>query len=250
MRPLAAALLAVALSACLVSPMPDAAATLSAEPIAVGPFHRLDVSGHAEVVLVQGDRETVTVEASPRSPTRVRVQSSGGRVRISAEDERGWSFGFHAARPPTITVHFRTLDTLGVAGAVKLQAAAIDTPSLAVTATGGTSFRIDQLKTSELRFTGSGAVKGEIEGTATDQQISISGAGTFRGPKLVSDNVRATVSGAGRVIVNAQKTLAATISGAGAIDYYGDPALKQRITGAGKITRRGFDAAPAGARTA
>ena len=251
MRPTpSAAALVVAFVACLAFPAARAASTVAGQPLDVGPFRQVEVSGHAEVVLVQGDRETVTVEGSPRNPARVRVRSNDGKLRITVDEERGFVFG-HGGRTPTVTIAFRTLETLAVSGAVKVQAASVDLPKLAVTATGAASLRIDALRTDDLRFEGSGAVKAEIEGAATVQRVSISGAGTFRGAKLASDDVTAMVSGAGRVIVSARKTLQATISGAGAIDYYGDPAVTQRISGVGKITRRGGEAAaPKGARTA
>ncbi|HVE50566.1 MAG TPA: head GIN domain-containing protein [Casimicrobiaceae bacterium] len=229
-----------------MSPL-HAASTVAGEPLAVGPFSQIQVSGHAEVVLVQGDRETVTVEGSSNDPAHIRVRSNNGRLRIDAESDHGW-FSL-SGRVPTITVHFRKLDALGMSGTVKVSAAAIDTPTLKVSAAGAASLKIDQLKTSELRFTGAGAAKSEIGGSATTQQIVISGVGSYRAAKLVSDSVKAIVSGAGRVVVNAQKDLSATISGAGAIDYLGDPAVKQRISGAGKITRRSAEAIPTQRRT-
>ena len=53
MRPDRLALLLVALAACLAFPA-RAASTVSGEPLAVGPFHALEVSGHAEVILIEG----------------------------------------------------------------------------------------------------------------------------------------------------------------------------------------------------
>lgn len=248
MRAVPAFLAALVLATGSAAFAPARAATVVGAPLDVGPFSQVDVSGHAEIVLVQGERETVTVEGSPRSPARVRVRSSDGKLRITVEEERGIVFG-HGGRTPTVTIAFRQLDALSVSGAVKVLAASIDAPKLAITATGAASLRIDRLATEELRFEGSGAVKAEIEGTATMQRVSISGAGTYRAAQLASTDVTAMVSGAGRVIVSAQKSLDATISGAGAIDYYGDPAVTQRVGGVGKITRRGSEATKGG-RTA
>ena len=57
-----------------------------------------------------------------------------------------------------------------------------------------------------------------------------------------------TVAGAGKVVVNAEKTLKATISGAGSVEYIGDPEVTQRISGAGRVRRR--DAASGGTQVA
>jgi hypothetical protein len=213
--------------------------TVTAEAPPVGPFDRVDISGQAELVLVQGDREAVTVEAAPKSQTRVRVRSREGRLTIDVGESTSWMSWFGSSgRQPTITVHFKTLEALKMSGAIKVTSNAIASPTLRVSAAGAASIKVDVLKVDSLRFSGSGAVKGEFAGSATDQEISISGAGAYRAPKLASQTASVSVSGAGKVIVNAQKKLDASISGAGAIEYFGDPVVTQRVSGAGKITRR------------
>jgi Putative auto-transporter adhesin, head GIN domain len=216
------------------------AETVTAEAPPVGPFDHVEIAGHAELILVQGDREAVLVQASSKAQARIRVRSREGRLRIDAsEDPSWWSwFGSGGGRRPTITVYFKTLEGLEMSGAIKVTSSAIQAPKLRVSASGATSLKVDALKVESLRFSGSGAVKGEFAGSATDQTISISGAGAYRAPKLVSETATVSVSGAGKVIVNAQKKLDASISGAGAIEYFGDPVLKQRVSGVGKITQR------------
>lgn len=226
--------------------------TLTAHAPPIGPFDRLVVSGHAELVLVQGDREAVTIEAPARSRPRIRVRSSHGRLTIETIETTAWWNWFGASgRAPTITVHFKVLDVLETNGAVKVTAASIQGQKLSVQASGASSVKVDALQVDTLRFSGSGAVKAEFAGRATDQDISISGAGTLRAGKLASDTASVAVSGAGKVVVNAQKRLEASISGAGVIEYFGDPALEQRIRGAGKIVRRsGETVAPVRLRAA
>lgn len=225
-----------------LAPEPVAARsdTVTAEAPPVGPFQQVEISGHAELILVQGDREAVLIEASPTSQVRIRVRSKDGRLRIDVSEQGSWWgwFGGGSGRRPTVTVHFKTLEALDLRGAVKATATSIRSPKLRVHASGAASMKVDALEVEALRFAGSGAVRGAFAGSAGTQEILISGAGAFRSPKLVSQTAAVTVSGAGKVVVNAQKQLDATISGAGAIEYLGDPVVKQQITGAGKITRR------------
>jgi Putative auto-transporter adhesin, head GIN domain len=227
--------------------------TVTAEAPPVGPFDHVEITGHAELILIQGDREAVLIEASPKARSRIRVRSRDGRLRIDAsENIPWWSWFSGGGRRPTITVHFKTLEVLEMSGAVKVTSSAIQGRQLRVSAAGATSLKVDALNVESLRFSGSGAVKGELAGSATDQAISISGAGAYRAPKLASQTAEVSVSGAGKVIVNVRKKLDASISGAGAIEYFGDPMLKQRISGAGKITRRSSagEAAPVRLRAA
>jgi len=206
----------------------------------VGPFTRVGLNGYAELVLVQGDRESVTIESSPRATARIRVRSADGRLSIDAvEDRPWWRFLAHGTpRPPRITVHFRNLESLDVAGAVKVAAASIETQRLAIEASGATSVKVDALRAQSLSFSGSGAVKGEFAGALDDQSIAIAGAGDYRASGLESQTARIAVSGAGRAVVRVAKSLDAEISGAGSIEYIGDPVVRDRISGAGKITRR------------
>ena len=210
---------------------------VTAEAPDVGSFQRLEVAGHADLVLIQGDREAVVVEAPAKAEARVRVRSNNGRLTIEVGDPafRLWMGG---PAEPTVIVYFRTLESLKTSGSIKVTAAAIVSPSLEIDASGAATIRVDALKVDALRFRGSGAVKGEFAGTAIAQTVHISGAGSYRGSKLASDTAKVMVSGAGKVSVNAKIELDASISGAGAIEYFGDPALRQRVSGAGKITRR------------
>lgn len=238
-RFLVASLLALVLAGLGAPPAAAKSDVVTAEAIEVGPFDRLEISGHAELTLVQGTREAVVVEASPKSRARIHVRAQDGRVTIEVDESRSWLSWLGGDTPePTIVVHFRTLESLTMNGAIRASSSAIVTPKLRVAASGAASMRVDALKADALRFSGSGAVKGTFAGTATDLGISISGAGAFRAPKLATQTASVQVSGAGKVIVNAQKTLDASISGAGAIEYFGDPVVKQRVSGAGKITRR------------
>lgn len=226
-----------------LAPLPFAPAQAKADVVTadapdVGPFSRVEVAGHADLVLVQGDREAVVVEAPAKSQARVRVRSENGRLRIDVGESATWLGIGSGSREPTITIYFKTLESLRTSGSIKMTAATIVSPSLEINATGSASLRVDALKVDVLRFSGAGAVKGEFAGTATQQDISISGAGTYRGAKLASESAKVTVSGAGKVSINARKQLDASISGAGAIEYFGDPELRQRVSGAGKITRR------------
>lgn len=77
----------------------------------------------------------------------------------------------------------------------------------------------------------------ELTGTATDKDITISGAGKFEGRDLVSQNAVVKVSGVGNAYVNAQKTLNVTITGIGSVYYKGNPQITKNITGIGTLIK-------------
>ena len=210
------------------------------QPIEVGAFREVRVTGHAEVVLVQGDAGSVVVEAVQRSHSRVTVRAEDGVLSIFASENAPWwssLLGRSDRRPPRVTVRFREIDTLVLAGAVRVSADRWKAGDLSIKASGATSVAIEALDASTFRFAGSGAVKGELSGRATAQEVLISGAGSYRAAEFVTDRADVKVSGAGKVVVHANRTLDAAISGAGAIDYRGNPEVRERISGAGRIRR-------------
>jgi len=206
---------------------------------ALPPFQRIEVSGLAEIVLVQGDKETIALGSSSRAGVTASVE--GKTLRIARADDRRWwhsLLGGGAGRKPRIVVTFKELQSIAASGAVAIRAAAVNVPDLRISSSGTTSLKIDDLQAQTLRVTGSGAMETELAGRVTEQQVSVSGAADYRADNLVSDIATVTVSGAGVVVVHARQKLKASLSGAGTIEYLGDPDVEQRVSGAGRVKRR------------
>ncbi len=211
----------------------------------VAPFHRLEVAGPVEVVLRQGEAEHVSVE-TPARGLRIVADVRGDTLGIAVRDTRRW-WSFFAGRgggtrTARVVVTFRNLDALSLSGAVKLSAVRLEAPQLRLSASGGSAVHIDGLRADTLRVSGSGALKAELAGRATEQHIAISGAGEYQAEALQSDRASISVSGVGHVVVRVEKELSASISGAGNVEYYGTPTVKERISGMGRVRR--IDAKP------
>ena len=217
----------------------------------LAPFQRIEVAGNAEIMLRQGGGEHLAVETPLRGVTVTADVRNGTLFVVVRDNRRWWSSLFGGnRRPPRLTLGFRSLDALSLSGAVSVTAGQLDAPELRLSASGGTSVRIDALRTRLLQVSGNGALKGELAGTATEQRISISGAGEYDAARLASEKASVDVSGVGRVVVNVSRTLDAEISGAGTIEYLGDPQVRERVSGVGRIRRRDAAAPAAGAHFA
>ena len=218
----------------------DAARSEATERV-LPPFTRLDVSGMADVVLVQGAAESVAITAGRRKAERVSAQVRGGTLYVDVTDDTRWwdrLFGSGGGRPAQVVVNFRELSQIEAAGTVKLSAASLRAPSLRIAGAGGTEIRIDDLQSQKLELAGAGALKAELAGSVAEQTIAISGAGEYRGARLVGDTASVSVAGAGKVVVHARKSLDASISGAGSVEYVGDPEVTERISGIGRVRKR------------
>lgn len=212
-----------------------------APPRALPPFTRLEVSGGAEVLLVQGASESVAFATDARPTRFVEAEVTDGVLAITSNDQLRWwdvLLGRGGSRPTQVVVTFRELASIDVAGGVKLTAGAFKADALKISGAGGTAIRIDALDARTLHLSGAGALRADLAGRVNDQTITISGAGDYRGAKLASQNATVTVAGAGQVVVNAEKTLRANISGAGTVDYVGDPQVTESVSGVGRVRRR------------
>jgi len=229
--PLAAAVLAFAGTL--------AAADLTADVPSVGPFRHIEVSGVGELVLVQGDEERVAIEASPKARARIRLKNNDGTLEIQIVDARsGWDLFGERPPSPRLTVYFRTLESIEVAGEVNVRARRIDVPDFRIEAAGATEFKVDALKVKHLHVEGAGAFKADVAGEATEQRIELTGAGDYRAAQLRSQTATVTIGGASRVVVNAEKTLSVEVTGAGIVEYIGNPNVTQEVSGAGRVRRR------------
>jgi len=210
------------------------------EDHALPPFRRLVIEGFADVTLVQGATESITVEGARRQLRTMEISAKDGTLRIASyQVERWWqNMLTGGARPVRVTVNLRVLDAISVEGAVKIRSEQLKSDRLAVSASGATSVRIMNLEAKELAVDGSGAVKLEIAGRAVAQTIEISGAGDYRAADLASDTAKVTVSGAGRVAVRVEKTLDLDLSGAATVEYVGDPKINRQVSGVGRVKRR------------
>jgi len=88
-----------------------------------------------------------------------------------------------------------------------------------------------------IRMTGAGSI--ELRGSVPGLIVSCTGAGKIHARDLVSKDVRANLTGGGRVDVRAEEKLDASITGSGQLVYWENPNVTQRISGAGGIRRAG-----------
>jgi hypothetical protein len=204
------------------------------------PFSRVDVDGMVDVTLIQGTEEAVRIESPAKLRSRVGAEVRDGTLAIEGAPADGWLGGIFGggSRTARVVVTFRTIERVRASGAVTLNADRIKADALALSLTGASSVAIGRLEARSLTVSGSGAMKAEIAGRAVAQTIEISGAGAYRAADFATDATTVSVSGAGKAIVNAARTLDVRISGAGAVDYVGNPKVHEDVSGAGRVRRR------------
>jgi hypothetical protein len=180
----------------------------------VGPFTAIDVSGVGEVVITQGDADSLTVETDDNLQGIILSEVRDNTLHLSMKPDAGFS----QANRMTFTV--------GV------------TQLTAITLSGAATIKASNLSGDMLTVVHSGVGKVTTAGTVTEQRVTLSGAGGYDGAALVSKRAIIDLSGLGDVVVNANERLDATISGAGSVVYIGSPELSKQIRGLGSIRQR------------
>ena len=238
LRPL---LIAVAVLSASLAAGTSQAADVLRETRAVTGFSRIQIDGQADITLVQGATEGITLEATAQGLKQIHAEVRGRTLQIGMVDQSHWwqwITGGASTRTPKITINLIQLERIEAAGAVNIVADNLKANELRLDFAGACKLKIADLQANKLRLDGAGAIKAEITGKVADQDIDLSGAGSYQAADLISDNVGVRVSGAGKAIVNAKTLLKADISGAGLVEYSGNPRLEQEISGIGKIRRR------------
>ncbi|WP_129671824.1 GIN domain-containing protein [Candidatus Chloroploca sp. Khr17] len=187
---------------------------VTTETRVVGTFTAIDVTGVGEVVVTQGDTDSLTVETDDNLQAIVLGDVRGDTLYLGINANQGFS----DATRVTFTVTVKELTAISFAGA------------------GTVSVR--DLSGDQLTVNHSGAGPVSIGGTVVEQHVTLSGAGNYDGAALVSERATVDLSGFGSVVVNVSERLDATISGAGSIAYIGSPELHEQVTGVGSIRQR------------
>jgi hypothetical protein len=180
----------------------------------VSNYHRISLSGSGDVIVNQGEQESLTIETDDNVMKHITSEVRDGTLHLSIEE--------NTAIFPT-----RLIFTVGVE----------DLTDLSISGSG--SIRADGIETERLnsRISGSGEI--ELDGVASRQDVDVSGSGEYKAGNLRSENVKVSVSGSGNVTVWATETLDSSISGSGSVDYFGSPAVTSSTSGSGQLNSLG-----------
>lgn len=187
-------------------------AVAGAQSRALAAFSGVELAGSNEVAIHVGGKQSVVVYAD---------DNVLGHVRTTVRDDRlvvGTTGSFTSTTPARVEITVPSLNVLNLTGSGVVSAAGIHTASLTVT------------------LSGSGVLR--ASGRATRLSVTLAGSGDAQLEQVVAQDVRAVVSGSGRILVTATNSLNASVPGRGAVIYGGNPAhVTTSITGTGAVTR-------------
>ena len=198
-------------------------------------FDSVVLSGVGQVIITQGDEESLTIETDDNLMRYIEGEVRNGRLELRIADNTIPI----PSRSIVYRVGVKNLTALDSSGAGTFEIDGLDTDRLKVTLSGAGDIGIDSLSATDLTVTISGAGNVKVAGQVEVQEIDMSGFGNYNARDLESQKALVRISGAGNAVVWAQDTLDVEISGAGNVEYYGSPQVTKEVSGGGRVTSQG-----------
>jgi hypothetical protein len=201
----------------------------------VSGFNRISIETFGEVIIEQGDKELLTIEA-PRDFLRyITAEVEGSTLVISTR--RG--FVGTPVQRVTYTITVTELEEISLSGAGAIKIIELETGDFSVNLSGAGSVEVDDLTAEGLDVSLSSAGAIVIAGKAQSQSVNLSGVGSYEAGDLMTATADINLSGAGSAVVWVIDSLDVNVSGIGSVSYYGDPIVKQNVTGLGSVNSKG-----------
>jgi hypothetical protein len=198
-------------------------------------FDEVALQGRGDIILEQGEVESVVIEADETVMPHVKAEVEGRRLVLGLE--HWWDHLLHPVAPLHFRVSAVMMKRVTISGSGAVRSEALQAEDLQLDISGSGEMAFAQLTARVVSLTVSGAGKVTIAGEAERVDLRISGSGNVQIGELATQAADVRISGSGKVSVNAAQTLDVHISGSGSVLYSGQPQVSQRISGTGSIER-------------
>jgi len=219
-----------AIAACSPSTI-KGSGNLITETRQVSDFDRIDLSGVGDVIITQGESESLSIETDDNIMQYVETAVENGTLKLGFKPGVNWI-------DPTRLIFYVGVDNLTgltVSGSGNIEADEIAADRLDLRVSGSGNIKLTGLSASEVRTGISGSGEVTLDGNVPAQDIAISGSGRYQTGDICSTSIQLDVSGSGNATVCATETLDADISGSGSVNYYGQPVVNFSGNGSGNI---------------
>lgn len=198
----------------------------------VSAFDEIRVGGAFNVILTQGDSETLKIEADENLLPLIETKVKGNTLVISTREN------IRDSKKLNLYITFKDIELLDVSGACEVtNEGVLNFSNIRLEGSGASEISL-QMNADKLRCHYSGASEIELAGKAKECIAELSGASEFKAYDFVVEDLEMNISGAGEAKVNATVSLKVEVSGAGSVRYMGNPSIDQRVSGAGSVSKR------------
>jgi hypothetical protein len=203
----------------------------------VSDFRAIEVGYPAQVLVTQGGKESLKIEAEDNLLPGLKTQVKNGVLEIFYKTENGKHV--NPRKPVKITIVVKDLADVEFSSAGELTLEGLKTNRLDLSLSGAGNLKLDKVLIQDLKVNLSGAGSMSASGSANNLELHISGFGDFKGAELHDKDARVDISGAGSATLWVDDQLTAEVSGAGSVNFYGSASVNQHINGVGSVKHLG-----------
>ncbi|HVN55477.1 MAG TPA: head GIN domain-containing protein [Anaerolineaceae bacterium] len=205
------------------------------ESPAVSGISSVQLEGIGDVVITQGETESLTVEAEDNILPMLDTHMDGSKLVIGIK-RAYMAVSINPTRPIRYNLTVKNLNAIDLSGSGNFSSGSLKSGSLEVKISGSGNVDLSKVSADQVtaEISGSGSIT--LAGEAKNQQISIPGSGQFKGRDLKGSTATVRISGSGSATVNAAETVDAQISGSGNVAYLGSPKVSSNVSGSGSVT--------------
>jgi hypothetical protein len=169
----------------------------------------IDAAGAFEIQWSSG-APLLTIKTDENILAHIHTEVSGQTLKIYSDKSIAPTKGVQVA------ISSAVLDRLDLTGAVHMVATKVSASTFSISSAGATTV--------------------DVDGTATNLAVNLTGASRLHAAGLQVKTAKVTLVGASSGDVSVTDALDATVTGAGSLTYSGEPkSLERQVTGAGSI---------------
>jgi hypothetical protein len=203
----------------------------------VSNFNRIELNGVGELTIVQGEAESLTIEAESNIVRRIKTDVQGSTLTI--EFSEGLLGKVIPTEPIRYQLSVKDITGLALSGAGRIYSSRLATSELEIDVSGVGDVIIDDLQAGSLSVNLNGAGTIDLAGSVSDQDVELTTVGNYSAAGLQSQRASIRLSGAGTATLLVIESLQVEISGVGSVNYYGNPNVTSKISGLGKLNYLG-----------
>ncbi len=215
---------------------------LATEMRPVAAFNRILLRNVGDLILTQGPRLDLRVEATPERLPEVITRVQDGCLVLGV-GHTWWEAITTEMLHPRGHVLYRVtvgdLEELEIHGTGEVECARLAVDRLRIRAGGMSRVHIAHLEADHLRVELGGQSHFVLGGQVRRQEVVIKGLGYYDAAGLHSEFAEVDIGGKGHAVVWAEKDLLVYIAGLGTVEYYGNPTLREDVSGLSYIKALG-----------
>lgn len=201
----------------------------------IGRFDALKLSTDARVVIQQGDRYSVEVQAEENVVSLIDTYVENGTLVV--EDNKHFK-----SSNAEVVVTLRHVNSIGTTGAVAVVAQGLSAPRLSVSMGGSGALTLKSVSIGKLRAALGGSSALKVSGVAEDLSTELGGSSALQASELEANSVSINSGGSAQAIVWAKQSLHLSLAGSSGVSYFGN--VHPTLATSGSATVKYLGSAP------